>query len=76
MPTLGRLDLIREVLKSDGRTVGQGALAWISARSERTIPIPGFRTIQQVEENTAAMDFGSLSDMQMKQIEELLGPSQ
>ena len=43
------------------------------ARSEKTVPIPGFKTVQQVEENVKAMEFGPLSDEQMKQVEEILG---
>jgi len=70
---LKKLDEIREILTSGGRTLAQGALAWIWARSERTIPIPGFRTVAQVEENTAAMQFGPLSAEQMREIDTLLG---
>jgi aryl-alcohol dehydrogenase-like predicted oxidoreductase len=70
---LKKLDAIREILTSGGRTPAQGALAWIWARSERTIPIPGFRTVPQVEENTAAMQFGPLSAEQMREIDILLG---
>jgi aryl-alcohol dehydrogenase-like predicted oxidoreductase len=70
---LRKLDAIREILTSGGRTLAQGALAWIWARSERTIPIPGFRTVAQVEENTAAMQFGPLSAEQMREIDVLLG---
>ena len=39
---LEKIDQIREILTSGGRTLAQGALAWIWGRSERTIPIPGF----------------------------------
>jgi aryl-alcohol dehydrogenase-like predicted oxidoreductase len=69
---LGRLDAIRKLLGSDGRTLTQGALAWIWARSPQTIPIPGFRTIKQVEENIAALRFGSLSQTAVQQIAGLL----
>ena len=64
---------IREVLKSDGRSVVQGALAWIWARGNRTIPIPGFRTLAQVEENIKAMEFGPFQAEQMNEIDRLLG---
>lgn len=70
---LKKLELVREILTSDGRTLAQGALAWIWARSERTIPIPGFKTVKQVEENIEAMDFGPLRKDQMRQIDEILG---
>ena len=74
-PTLGQMDAIRAVLTSDGRTLAQGALAWVWARSDRTVPIPGFKTIRQVEENVAALEFGPLNDEQTKQIDELLDRS-
>jgi aryl-alcohol dehydrogenase-like predicted oxidoreductase len=31
------------------------ALAWLWARSQQTLPIPGFKTIAQVEENCVAL---------------------
>ena len=71
-PTLDQLDAIREILTSDGRTLVQGALAWIWGRSEKTIPIPGFKTIAQVEENAKAMELGPLTSEQMQEIDALL----
>ena len=68
-------EAIVEVLTSEGRTVAQGALAWNWARSPRTIPIPGFRTVAQVEENAGAMAFGPLAAEQMAQIESILDHS-
>jgi aryl-alcohol dehydrogenase-like predicted oxidoreductase len=65
-------DAVLEILTSQGRTVAQGALAWIWARSPQTIPIPGFRTVKQVEENARAMEFGPLTPEQMSQIEVIL----
>jgi aryl-alcohol dehydrogenase-like predicted oxidoreductase len=73
VPTLDQLEKIREILTSNGRTLVQGALAWIWARSEKTIPIPGFKTVTQVEENARAMEFGPLTPEQMKEIDTLLG---
>jgi len=67
-----KLDAVREVLTSDGRTLAQGALAWLWARSEKTLPIPGFRTVAQVEENCGALHLGALNAEQMQQIEDLL----
>lgn len=69
---LQQLEKVRDILTSNGRTLAQGALAWIWARSERTIPIPGFKTVEQVEENVGAMNFGPLSQSQMDVIEALL----
>ncbi|MBE0699100.1 MAG: aldo/keto reductase [Anaerolineaceae bacterium] len=64
---------IREILTSQGRTVAQGALAWLLSQGEQVIPIPGIRTPAQAFENAAAMQFGPLSMDQMSEIEQLLG---
>ncbi|WP_228845375.1 aldo/keto reductase [Phototrophicus methaneseepsis] len=69
---LQQLDAIREILTADGRTLVQGALAWVWARSERTIPIPGIRTEKQAAENAAAMQYGPLTATQMAEIERVL----
>jgi len=47
---LNQLSDVKDILTSVGRTLTQGALTWIWARSDRTIPIPGFKSIKQVEE--------------------------
>jgi aryl-alcohol dehydrogenase-like predicted oxidoreductase len=72
---LARLDAIRDVLTSDGRSLAQGALAWNWARSAHAIPIPGFRTVAQVEENAAALRLGPLSPAQLAVIDRLLDPA-
>jgi len=69
---LARLASIRDVLTSNGRTLTQGALAWLWARSGCTIPIPGIRTVAQAVENAGAMQFGPLSEMQMREIARIL----
>jgi aryl-alcohol dehydrogenase-like predicted oxidoreductase len=70
---LDRLAAIREVLTSDGRTLVQGALAWIWARSERNIPIPGSKSVAQAEENAGALAHGPLPADRMREIDALLG---
>jgi aryl-alcohol dehydrogenase-like predicted oxidoreductase len=70
---LDDLAAIREILTAGGRTLAQGALAWLWGRSERTVPIPGFRTPAQVEENARAMEFGPLTSAQMREIDSILG---
>lgn len=69
---LDALDAVREVLTSKGRTLTQGALAWIWGRSEKTIPIPGFKTVEQVTENCKAMEFGPLTPEQLVEIDQIL----
>ena len=70
---LDKLDAVRDVLTSGGRTLVQGTLAWLWGWSQRTIPIPGLKTVAQIEENVAAMDFGPLPGEQMIEIDALLG---
>jgi aryl-alcohol dehydrogenase-like predicted oxidoreductase len=69
-----KLEQIREILTEDGRTLVQGALGWIWAKSPMTIPIPGFKTVKQVEENAEALEYGPLKPSQMKAVDEILGP--
>ncbi|MBX3063719.1 MAG: aldo/keto reductase [Anaerolineae bacterium] len=71
-PTLDKLAALRDILTSSGRSLTQGALAWIWGRSEKTIPIPGIRTVAQAEENAGAMKFGALTADQMRQVDEIL----
>jgi aryl-alcohol dehydrogenase-like predicted oxidoreductase len=68
---LARRDAIRDVLTSGGRTLAQGAIAWIWARSERCIPIPGCRTVAQVEENAGALASGPLAPHAVEEISKL-----
>ena len=72
---LARLDALREVLSSGGRSLVQGALGWLWARSPATLPIPGFKTVAQVEENVGALGFGPLLADQMAQVEAIMGRS-
>lgn len=72
LEALEKLDAVREILTSGGRTMAQGALAWLWGRSENTIPIPGFKGMQQAEENARAMDFGPLTPDQMAEVQSLL----
>ncbi|MER5833216.1 aldo/keto reductase [Streptomyces sp. NPDC002130] len=70
---LARVDALRDVLTSEGRTPAQGALAWLWARSARTVPIPGFRSVAQAEENAGALEKGALTDAQVAEVDRLLG---
>lgn len=67
-----RLTKVRELLMTDGRTPAQGALGWIWAVSEVTLPIPGFRTVAQAEENADALTFGPLPDTVVAEIDAAL----
>lgn len=70
---LDQLEAVREILTSDGRTLAQGALAWLWGASSRTVPIPGFRNVQQVNDNAGAMAKGALTAAQMAEINKITG---
>jgi len=66
-----RLEGIHELLKTGGRTTAQGALGWIWAQSGIALPIPGFRTVAQAQENAGALEFGPLDVDTMQEIDQL-----
>ena len=69
---LDRLAAVRELLTVGGRTLGQGALGWLLAKSPALIPVPGARTSAQAAENAAAMDLGPLPAAVMREIETVI----
>lgn len=72
-PTMAeKVKAVGELLRSGGRTLAQGALAWIWAQSPQTLPIPGFRTVAQVSENVRALDYGPLPQDVVAEIRQLL----
>jgi aryl-alcohol dehydrogenase-like predicted oxidoreductase len=64
---------IRDILTSNGRSMAQGALAYIWALDERMVPIPGFKSVQQVKDNAGALEFGPLTEGQVKEIQSVVG---
>ncbi|MDR4497539.1 MAG: aldo/keto reductase [Candidatus Scalindua sp.] len=70
---LRKLDMLRDILTSNGRTLAQGAICWLWAISSSTIPIPGFTNVKQVEENLGALEFDPLSSEQLQEIDLILG---
>jgi aryl-alcohol dehydrogenase-like predicted oxidoreductase len=70
---LNKVHAVGEILQSNGRTLAQGAIAWLWARSNKTLPIPGFRTMTQVEQNCGALEYGPLITGQMAEIDDILG---
>jgi aryl-alcohol dehydrogenase-like predicted oxidoreductase len=67
------VDDIRDILTSNGRTMAQGALAYIWALDERMVPIPGFKSVKQVKDNARAMEFGPLTKAQVEEIRGMVG---
>jgi len=69
---LDRAESIRPFVTEGGRSYVQGAIGWIWARHQRTIPIPGFRTVDQVEELVGVMGFGTLPQEAFEQAKETM----
>ncbi len=63
-----KINAVREILTSNGRTLVQGALAWLWGRSHVNLPIPGIRTVAQAVENCKAIQFGPLTKSQLAEI--------
>ncbi|WP_433022591.1 aldo/keto reductase [Kribbella sp. CA-294648] len=72
---LKRLEAVRELLTTDGRTLTQGALAYLWALDERIVPLPGARTPDQAAEHAAAIPFGPLPAATREEIDTLLADS-
>jgi aryl-alcohol dehydrogenase-like predicted oxidoreductase len=69
-----QLDEIRELLRTDGRTLAQGALGYLWALDPCVIPIPGFKNTKQVMENAGALQFGPLPEDVMQKIHSITSP--
>lgn len=69
---IARVEVLRPALTCDGRTLAQAALGWIWARSPVTIPMPGFKTVAQVEDNVGALAYGPLASLQMEAVKTVL----
>jgi aryl-alcohol dehydrogenase-like predicted oxidoreductase len=69
---LAKLNLVRELLTTDGRSLVQGAIGWLWGQDGANIPIPGARTVEQIEGIAGAHAFGALPDDVMMQIETLI----
>lgn len=67
-----RVNQLKTILTKGNRTLAQGALAWILSRSLITIPIPGFRSVAQVEENAGTLQLCPFSPEEMRAIQTVL----
>jgi len=70
---LALVDAVHELAKAKGCTAAQLALAWVLARDEGIVPIPGTRSIERLEENVRAADL-SLSDDELRRLDEIAPP--
>ena len=70
---LALVDAVHELAKAKGCTAAQLALAWVLARDEGIVPIPGTRSIERLEENVRAADL-SLGDDELRRLDEIVPP--
>jgi aryl-alcohol dehydrogenase-like predicted oxidoreductase len=69
---LKMVEELRDILTSNGRTMAQGALAYIWALDERMVPIPGFKSVKQVTDNAGALQYGPLTKSQVKEVQAIV----
>ena len=62
---------VREIAAEKGATPGQLALAWLLARGEDIVPIPGTKRRKYLEENAGAVDI-TLTGEDLRRIEEAI----
>ena len=67
-----RIAAVRDLLTVGGRTLAQGALGWLLARTPRAVPVPGARNAAQATENAGALAHGPLPAPIMDEIERVL----
>ena len=69
------LDRRGNLLQSLGRSLVQGALGWLWGKSDQNIPVPGARSVAQIEGIAEALTFGPLSPSVVSEIDNLMGGS-
>ena len=69
---IAQVDAVRELLTTGGRSLVQGAIGWLWAKGSMNIPIPGARTVEQMEGIAGALAFGALPDHVMAAIERMI----
>ena len=70
---LNVLQAMEAVAKDKGCTTGQLALAWLLARGENIVPIPGTNSLAHIEENAAAAEI-ALDAADMAALDDLFPP--
>ena len=59
---LALVEKVREIAAAKGCTPGQLALAWVLAKGEDVVPIPGTKRVKYLEENASAVDVELTAD--------------
>ena len=67
-----KLNAIKDILSSNGRSTIQGALAWILAMSPQHVAIPGFRNKEQLLHNAETLQLPAMTRSELDEIQSLL----
>src|SRR5437867_4202698 len=70
---LNLLGPLRTIADRRGATMAQIAIAWVLARGDHIVPIPGTKRRKYLEENAAAVDI-TLTDAEIKLLEQAFPP--
>ncbi len=70
---LALVDAVKQLAQDKGCTPAQLALAWVLARGEQVVPIPGTRRIANLDENLGALDV-RLSEADVADIDAIFPP--
>lgn len=62
-------DRVREIAERRGSTPAQLALAWVMAKGQDIVPIPGTKSPQRLEQNAAAAEL-RLSQHDVEELED------
>jgi aryl-alcohol dehydrogenase-like predicted oxidoreductase len=66
-------DLVTEIAERVQVTAAQVAIAWVLAKGDDIVPIPGTKSPRRLEENAAAVDV-TLSDSELSELDEAVSP--
>jgi aryl-alcohol dehydrogenase-like predicted oxidoreductase len=66
-------DRVAEIAEQIGATPAQVALAWVMAKGDDIVPIPGTKHVSRLEENVAATEL-ALTDEQVATLDEAVSP--
>lgn len=69
---LAKIRLLNELAQERGQTLAQMAVAWVLRHPGVTSALVGASSVQQVEDNIAALDKLAFSDEELKRIEAIL----
>jgi aryl-alcohol dehydrogenase-like predicted oxidoreductase len=68
-----RLGDVRDVLTAGGRSLAQGALAWVLAAEPAAVPLPGFRTVEQVVDTVGTLAAPPMTAAELADVAVALG---